>query len=274
MKKLCFFALALLSGLPLSAQNTDGFEEWEYVGEWEEPLGWEVNNTFEVFACSFKEEEAFSGEYALRLRSYGPSFEGFAPGIATRRSYIVPQEGLLAIKVKVDSLLAGGYAAIRVMNKASNYSTPIGEWQKAELTDGFEHVEVLLDEGSLPDSVMVILESGTTLGPLGYVGYTEMVVDQLEFVLNVSAQQEAGRNRAARIFPMPVREQATVELIGWETAREVRFELRDVTGRLVLQANGNAPRFTFRRNGLPAGLYAYQLRVDGSIARTGRLILL
>lgn len=272
MKKLCYFTLVLLSGFPLAAQNIDGFEEWEYAGEWEVPVGWEVNNTFEVFPCSVKEEEAYSGAYALRLRSYGPSFEGFAPGIATRRFYIAPQEGLLAIQVKADSLLAGGYAAIRVMNKASNYSAPIGEWQKAELTDGFEHVEILLDEDSLPDSVMVILESGTTPGPLGYNGYTEMVVDQLEFVINVSAQQEAGRDRAARIYPMPVREQATVELTGWEGKPEVQLELLDATGRLVLQARGAAPQFTFERRGLPAGLYACRLRVDGSIVQAGRVV--
>ena len=130
-----------------------------------------------------------------------------------------------------------------------------------------------MDEASLPDSVMVIFESGTTPGPLGYDGYTEMVLDQLEFVRNISAQEEANQNKGTRIFPMPVREQATIELTGWEGAQEVQFELLDVTGRLALLARGAAPKLIFERNGLPAGLYAYRLRVAGSVVQAGRIVM-
>ena len=273
MQKFCCFSFVLLLSCTLAAQNTDGFEAWEFIGEWEVPVGWEVNNTFEVYPCSVKEDEAFSGEYALRLRSYGPSFEGFASGLAMRKFYIAPNEGLLAVAVKVDSMLSGGFAAIRVTSKASNYNSPIGEWLKTELTDGFEYIEVLLDEASLPDSVMVIFESGTTPGPLGYDGYTEMVVDQLEFVLNVSAQEEANPSKGVRIFPMPVREQAAIELTGWDGAQEIQFELLDVNGRLALLARGAAPKLTIERNGLPAGLYAYRIRVAGSVVQTGSICL-
>lgn len=272
MKKVFVFALAALFSAILAAQNTDGFEEWEFINEWEVPVGWDVNNTFEVFPCSVKEEEAFSGEYALRLRSYGPSFEGFASGLATRKFYIMPDEGLLSLQVKVDSLLPGGFAAIRVVGKASNYTTPIGEWQATERSEDFEHLEILLDESSLPDSVMVILESGTTPGPLGFDGYTEMVVDQLEFVLNVSGKEETPRNNVSRIFPVPVQEAATVELRGLDGAQQVQLELLDAAGRLVLQAKGAAPQFSFKRNGLPAGVYSYRLVVEGSVIQVGRIV--
>lgn len=274
MKKPLCFAFLLTLCFTLAAQNTEGFEEWEYVGEWEVPVGWEVNNTFEVYPCSVKEEEAFSGQYALRLRSYGPSFEGYASGLAMRKFFITPDEALLALEVKADSLLPGGFAAIRVYSKADNYSTPIGNWQSEELTDDYEHLELQLETGSLPDSVLVVIESGTTLGPLGYEGYAEMVVDQLAFVRNVSAQEATIRNRAARIFPMPVREQATVELLEWVGAQEIQLELWDVHGRLVLLARGQAPAFTFERNGLPGGLYAYRLWAGGEIVQVGRIVML
>lgn len=273
MKRLYTFVFAALLASPLTAQNADGFEEWEYVGEWEVPVGWTVNNTYEVYPCSVKEEEAFSGQYALRLRSYGPSFEGPLPGLARREFYVTPGEGLLSARVKADSLLPGGYAAIRVRNKASNYSNLIGNWQTSAISTDFEHIEILLDSGSLPDSVQVTIVSGTTLGPLGFEGFTEMVVDQLEFVLDVSAQQETQRTQAARIYPMPVGQQATVELSGWDNVQAVQLELLDATGRLVLQANEQAPLFTFQRNGLPAGLYAYRLIVDGVVVQAGRVVL-
>lgn len=273
MKRHSAFVFAILLASASTAQNTDGFEEWEYVGEWEVPVGWTVNNTYEVFPCSVKEEEAFSGQYALRLRSYGPSFEGYTAGVATREFYVTPTEGLLALQVKIDSLLSGGFATIAVTGKASNYAVPIGSWNRNTLTNGFEHVEILLEQTSLPDSVRVILTSNTTPGPLGFEGYTEMVVDQLEFVLDVSAQQETPRAQAARIYPMPVGQQATVELSGWDNGQEVQLELLDATGRQVLQANGQAPLFTFQRNGLPAGLYACRLVVDGAVVQAGRVVL-
>lgn len=100
-----------------------------------------------------------------------------------------------------------------------------------------------------------------------------MVVDQLEFVLDVSAQRETQRTRTARIYPLPVGQQATVELSGWDNVQEVQLELLDATGRLVLQANEQAPLFTFQRNGLPAGLYAYRLIVDGAVVQAGRVVL-
>ncbi|MCB9048072.1 MAG: T9SS type A sorting domain-containing protein [Lewinellaceae bacterium] len=273
MTKCTNLVLALLFGFTLAAQNTDGFEDWEYEGEWEVPVGWEVNNTFEVYPCSVKEEEAFSGEYALRLRSFGPSFEGYASGLAQRKFYVTPIDALLALQVKVDSLLSGGFAAVRAYGKASNYLDPIGEWQIAELTDGFEHIEILLDEQRLPDSVLLVIESGTTPGPLGYDGYTEMVVDQLEFVINVSASQEPGRNRKARIFPVPAREQATVRFSGWQAGLEVQLELWDVNGRLVLQTRGTTPAFTFECGGLPRGVYGYRLKRNGSIIQADRIVL-
>ncbi|MCB0587884.1 MAG: hypothetical protein KDD06_21505, partial [Phaeodactylibacter sp.] len=61
MKKCTGFLLSILLSFSLSGQNADGFEAWAFIGEWEVPVGWEVNNTFEVYPCSIKEDEAFSG---------------------------------------------------------------------------------------------------------------------------------------------------------------------------------------------------------------------
>ena len=57
-----------------------------------------------------------------------------------------------------------------------------------------------------------------------------MVVDQLEFVLNVSApRKEANPSKGGSNISMPVREQASSELTGWDGTQEVRFELLDIS---------------------------------------------
>ncbi|MCB0546840.1 MAG: T9SS type A sorting domain-containing protein [Phaeodactylibacter sp.] len=74
-----------------------------------------------------------------------------------------------------------------------------------------------------------------------------------------------------RAYPNPAQDEITFSLPA--AAGEVRLQLHDATGKVVMQRAGlSAPDFTVRREGLPAGLYFYHLKGEDGKVRTGKLV--
>lgn len=75
----------------------------------------------------------------------------------------------------------------------------------------------------------------------------------------------------ALAYPNPAQEEVHFSLPA--TAGEVQLRLTDPTGKVVRQERGlRAPDFIVRREGLPAGLYFYQLEGEDGRMRIGRLV--
>jgi len=66
---------------------------------------------------------------------------------------------------------------------------------------------------------------------------------------------------------------ATIELLGLENVREVQFNLFDVAGRNVQQAQFNTNKFQFYPANLPQGLYIYTIRTEGGLVNTGKVFI-
>jgi hypothetical protein len=174
----------------LNAQISENFELW-VTGPFgfHIPADWTVNNAEPTRPVSVRNEEPYSGTYALQLFSEGPSFEGRAPGMAFRKFY-APTNDPISVYVRVDSLLPGGSAKVRVYANNSSF-TPLGLWSSTTVTTDYLNVQVAIPDFSAPDTLVVSLEASTTLGPLGYDGYAVATFDALGQLTTSTGEPDA-----------------------------------------------------------------------------------
>ena len=104
--------------------------------------------------------------------------------------------------------------------------------------------------------------------------YTNTTVHRVgrDFV-TVSSWQPFQAGLDLRIMPNPVTQTAILELRGLDGLSEWQVELIDATGRPVRSATANSAQWQFHRGDLPAGLYLLQVRSNGQVLGTGKLLL-
>ncbi len=91
--------------------------------------------------------------------------------------------------------------------------------------------------------------------------------------VTVSAWQPFLSGLELRVLPNPVAQSALLELRGIEGLQEWQVELRDATGRSVRTATATGTQWRFERSDLPAGLYLLQVRADGQLLGSGKVVL-
>jgi uncharacterized repeat protein (TIGR01451 family) len=74
------------------------------------------------------------------------------------------------------------------------------------------------------------------------------------------------------VYPNPFNETALFELKN-VPANPLIFSLFDANGRLVRRAGFNQNKFQFERDGLPSGMYFFQIQSSGTMAAQGKLVL-
>ena len=91
--------------------------------------------------------------------------------------------------------------------------------------------------------------------------------------VTVSSWQPFRAGLDLRVLPNPVAESALLELRGLDEVQEWQVELRDATGKLVRSATANGTQWRLERGDLPAGLYLLQVRAEGSVLGSGKVML-
>ncbi|MBK9337780.1 MAG: hypothetical protein IPM98_14975 [Lewinellaceae bacterium] len=91
--------------------------------------------------------------------------------------------------------------------------------------------------------------------------------------VTVSAWQPFRSGLELRVLPNPVAESALFELRGMEGLQDWQVELRDATGRSVQTATASGTQWRFERGDLPAGLYLLQVRANGQLLGSGKVLL-
>lgn len=200
MKTNILFLAICLACSTLNAQVSENFELW-VTGPFgfHIPDGWTVNNAVPTRPVSVRNEEPYSGTYALQLFSEGPSFEGRAPGRASKKFYATTNDPI-SVYVRVDSLLPGGSAEIVVYLNNSSLTT-LGTWSSTTVTPGYVNAQVAIPNFSAPDTLSISLVAKTTLGPLGYVGYAVVTFDALGQI--TTSANEPNEKDAISLSPNP-----------------------------------------------------------------------
>ena len=273
MRCFLLFVLVFMQLNILTGQNLDAFEDWETINGFEIPKGWEINNASPGYPCSSRIVNETDGSYALRLRSRGPSFEGAAPGYAFKKFYIPTSSAILiAADINVDSILdlfPGGFGAFQLYSSQNNYTHLIASWQVDTVTNGFVHVELPIEPNLLPDTLAISFVSGTTLGPLGYNGYSEIIVDNLSMIFDVSATQFLGDSPLVQVFPNPSNGNIQIKTteIQLGSAQLAALDGRGITAWKEV-SNG---RFDAGR--VPPGIYFLKIKAKDNQLITKRIVI-
>ncbi len=255
MKDHYILFLFLLSTIPLWSQTTT-FEDWETVGDFEIPVGWEVNNVYISDPVSVMEEEGYEGK-ALRLTSRGPTFEGFAPGTATAYFDLNLSVENFRFQYRVDSLIEGGFARVELYSSQDDYTELIGEWESAQLSDDFAEVTIPVPLSSEDYTMKVLLISGTTAGPLGFEGYTEWIIDNVVREGVIGSTANIGE-LPFETTPNPARDLIQVSLP--DRMRSAALALFNAAGQLCWQGQQNQKMADHDLSSLPAGYYLLRVR--------------
>lgn len=91
--------------------------------------------------------------------------------------------------------------------------------------------------------------------------------------VTLSAWQPFRSGLELRVLPNPVAQSAVLELRGMEGLQDWQVELRDALGRPVLTDTSNGDQWRFERGNLPAGLYLLQVRANGQLLGSGKVVL-
>lgn len=75
------------------------------------------------------------------------------------------------------------------------------------------------------------------------------------------------------IAPHPLQNRSWLQLQGAPDNRDYHLRIYDVNGKLLWENTASTPRFELQRNGLPSGLCFFEIRMDGALAGSGKLIV-
>jgi hypothetical protein len=79
-------------------------------------------------------------------------------------------------------------------------------------------------------------------------------------------------NRGVKLYPNPISELATVEVLRPNSNSNYTLSIFDRAGKAVQSLTSASGKFTFNVDGLAAGMYFYQLS-DGDWHSTGKLVV-
>lgn len=100
----------------------------------------------------------------------------------------------------------------------------------------------------------------------------ETVEDFVE--ISTNTEEVYVPNLEVKIAPNPFDANGTtIELIGLENVKAIQFNLFDVAGRQVQQAQFDNYKFQFYPTNLPQGLYIYTIQTEGGLVNTGKLFI-
>lgn len=95
----------------------------------------------------------------------------------------------------------------------------------------------------------------------------------VDFLLPLTVGDIKDKEHVLNIFPNPFNESTTLELQGIE-AKQVYIEIHDMEGRLIQRVAATSRNIIqIPRNGMPNGMYTYQVIADGEFIGTGKLIV-
>ncbi len=212
----------------ISAQIPNAsFENWEQENTWEVPTNWTTNNDENNFISVTKVESLTDGDFAMKVETNGPSFEGLAPGIASCIFLPNGNSNTLEFSYRIDSLIAGGNVEAIILQLKNDHFNQIGYWKLDVVTQGIESLQIPLNSIN-SDSIKIEIRANSLLTPLGYEGYAEIIVDRLELELTSSSTNP--KKSKIKLFPNPSNGHFTIE-----NCNGCKYQAYNTNGKIVKQ---------------------------------------
>ena len=217
--------ILFLSEITESQIPNAGFEEWDSIAGIEEPVNWDTKNV-EKFISVEKVPYLTQGQYAIKVSSNGPSFEGTSSGMAKTRFKPLDIYNTLLADIKIDTIDSGKVEIILNQIEGDKINQ-IGYWTKDTITNGINNIEIPVDYETL-DTIEILIFAHNTPVPLGSIGYSEIIVDNMNFT-NISSIEEIKANDFF-VFPNPSKD---ILSITFAVSFDGKFEIINNAGRII-----------------------------------------
>lgn len=208
----------------------NSFEEWAgYITE--EPTGWITNNIPNHISVS-KTTESYTGMFAAKVISNGPSFEGPAPGWL--KTTLIPTEvpQKLTLYYKCDSILPPAYGEIAVNQYNNGIFIVLGKVEILNINQSFELLTIPLSSSQIPDSIEIRISSITINNGLTYEGYISFIVDDI-VLSNTTGLIEPSIDERILLYPNPVNGYLTVEVPKDFDIQNGIIQIMDTNGKVL-----------------------------------------
>jgi hypothetical protein len=179
-------SLIILSVLvnSFSQVTNPSFELWNNINGIDQPEGWITNNK-NGFVSVKKVPKLTNGDYAMNVKSNGISIEGRAPGSAKCSFIAAPQVNQILMNYRIDSINSPGEILITVKQKNGNQDVQLTQWSSKYTTQGIETLLLSFNQVSI-DSMSIEILANSKLSSLGYVGYAEIIIDDISLNSSVA----------------------------------------------------------------------------------------
>ena len=159
------------------------FEEWVVIKGIEKPLYWETNNNYIASTPVDKEVNAIEGKYSMKLSSTALSTFGTytEPGCAHIK--IIPSEYYKSFNfcLRIDSIYFGQISVRIKQLESTGIYERIGGWNISSKTSNVECISIPISQTSLDTIIIEIWALKTDDINKGIIGYSETVIDKLNF---------------------------------------------------------------------------------------------
>ena len=197
------------------------FEEWIETENYEDPVGWTTSNTNQLQTV-FRDEEAYEGNYAMRL-SIAP-YSNLTQATTTAELTTLPA----SIDFYARSFFDGGGALMFILFSDGIETLGVDIWHTGESMPEWTPISVPFLQNSEVTQVSISIE--TIWG-----GFTEgtgwIAIDQMAFSLPTAVGVTSDAP-GMKVYPNPARGSVQVELNGLSGGT---LELTDLSGKNVLR---------------------------------------
>lgn len=240
------------------------FENWVIENNFETPEFWHTNNYSTNFTSVSKVDYLTEGNFAMKVKSNGPSFEGKAPGYAYCTFLPNAQYNFLELSYRIDLIVSEGSILVIVSQFEGADYKRIGTWTSETMTTQIEQAQLpfkLVNN----DSVKVEIFAATKITSLGYEGYSEVIVDGMHLDIRSGIDTDV-IDYTFQILPNPTSGMITIQ--GGAEIR--RLTIRDAKGSMVKKVVGNTRQLDLSE--LSAGNYYLTIETSTNEIFTKKIV--
>lgn len=214
------------------------FEEWVVIKGIEKPLYWETNNNYIASTPVDKEVNAIEGKYSMKLSSTALSTFGTytEPGCAHIK--IIPSEYYKSFNfcLRIDSIYFGQISVRIKQLESTGIYERIGGWNSSSKTSNVECISIPISQTNLDTIIIEIWALKTDDINKGIIGYSETVIDKLNFSKMPSGLDNAKLEPDWNVFSIFNTKMLFLEneKLDYST---INMEVVDLQGKIVYSKN-------------------------------------
>jgi len=257
IRALAFFLL--LPSLLFSQIPNNSFEDW-IINVVEEPVGWLTSN-YPGYISVAKTVISFSGNFAVKISSNAPGFEGPMPGWL--KTTIKPDKvyDQLTLYYTCDSVLSPGYGEIIVTSYSNGMPSEIGRLEVNEKFSGFVCAKINLNTSQKADSLEIKISANTVEYTTHYAGYFSWIVDDLQLV-NTSAFNDNLSLESLVIYPNPSSHGLYIKIPEEIQVYQGTVTILDINNRILRTSDIDRHDLNLNIEDLKAGTYILRLQIN------------